>query len=540
MGGPNPLSVDVAPLPTPTLALALGTAVLAVCGGTLAVLGLHAVWTDLRRPAAERLEVARRWALGGLGVLLASTLAPATPEMRWRLGFAYDPAPLVTLLTGDRPPMGIEDVQKYGLAWPLAVRAAVTVWGPDPDVPFLLTPWIHGLGVLAAAQLARALGATAVGSAWVAFAFATSPLLVWFGHTDGPFPADALFGLLTLGATARYANTHRMRDLVVASCAMVVAAQCRVESVTTGVFAVLLAVAMADRFPWRSPLPYVAAALTTSLLVPHAMLVHDQVWREASGRYATDEPTRQVWTANRWLFTNATMQAWVWIALWPVGAVLGGLAARRRLWAFGVMVAAASTVSDILPLQTSFSVARYQLRSLPFAALLGGLGAAWVASGRRALWGGLAVVLAAVAGLRGARTASVLRTEYAFFEDHLGEVPRGCTVMTWRSQPDTTLFVPLHLSRLLGLGHRWLDIAHDAVPATGCVWYYRSGGCSQHYRAGEAGERHPVCTSFEAAWTGRAVAEQALTSDPYGPMGIENQRPGTPIPVGFYELRPGP
>lgn len=490
-------------------------------------------------PGGDR-TAALPWGLGVVGWSLSAFLAPATPEMRWRLGFSYDPASLTALLGGDRPPMGSEDVQKYGLGWPLLMRMAVSVFGPDPDLPLALNPVLHGLAVVAAAQLARALGASPAATAWVAFAYATSPLLVWFGHTDGPFPADALFGLLTLGAAARYARGHRRRDLVMAVAAMVVTAQFRVESVTTGAFALLLVLAFAGRFPWRSPAPYLAALAMSALLLPHAVSVHAQVVQEWTGRLSTDEPTRQLGNASRWLFTNGTMQAWIWIAAWPLGVACGGIGWRLRLWALVSMLVAASTVPDVLPLETAFSVARYQLRALPFAALLGGLGAAWASTGRGGRLGAAVVVAGAALGLQHARTISVLKTEYDVFDAHLAEVPRGCTVMTWRSQPDTTLFVPLHLSRLRGLGHTWRDLVRDEVPATGCVWYYRSGGFSQHDRAGDAGDQHPVCAAFEGAWPMRPVVQVELEADPFGPMGIENQRPGTPIPVGFFEIRPGP
>jgi hypothetical protein len=239
------------------------------------------------------------------------------------------------------------------------------------------------------------------------------------------------------------------------------------------------------------------------------------------------------------------MQSWALIVAAPIGLLFGPVSWRVRLWAAVMLWSAAATIPDVAPTETAFSVARYQLRSLPYAALLAGLGAdalwsvrpAWEAGARagRILAAGFAV--AALFGLRLGATESVLKTEYDFFRAHLDTIPSECAVMTWRSQGDTTLFVPLHLSRLRGLEHRWLDIARDEVPATGCVWYYKSGGCAENYRRTKGGgPQHPVCATFEAAHTLRPVAEVALAADPVGPMGRRDQLDGLPIPVGFFEV----
>jgi hypothetical protein len=310
----------------------------------------------------------------------------------------------------------------------------------------------------------------------------------------------------------------------------------RIESATTGLAAVLLAVALYDRFPWRRRAPYVAAAVATGLLVPHAYLVHDQLLLELWERFREEDADALGLSLYSFLFTNPTMQSAALIVATPLGLALGPVSWRVRAWAAVVMVAAAQTVPGVVPLETSFSVARYQLRALPYAALLAGLGASWLGATPRRRWGAALFALAALAELPRASTVSVMKTEYDFFVAHLDEIPEPCAILTWRSQGDTALFVPLHLSQLGGRAHTWLDIARDPVPSAGCVRYYRSSGCAQHYRKGAAGDVHPACAAFEAAWALRPIAEADLAADPYGPMGFANQRPGLPIPVGFFEV----
>jgi hypothetical protein len=523
-------------MPTYPVAMGIDALILLGCWATLA---LQVAWA--LRAAGSWGPERRRVAQIALGMTAAAIalrwgLAPATPEMRWRMGFSYDDLAVWEIPWATRPPQGTEDAQKYGLGWPMIVRVAVGLLGRDAAVPFWINPVIGGLCVVPMMGLVRAVGGSVASAAWAGFALAVTPLLVWFGHTDGPFPSDALFSLLTLWATARYATSHDPRWLVTATCAVVSAAQMRIESATTGVAAVLLAVALYDRFPWRRPAPYVAAVAATALLVPHAFPVHDQLLLELRERYGAEQGEALGLSVYSFLFTNPTMQSLALIVATPLGLAFGPVSWRVRAWAALVMVAAAQTVPGVVPLETAFSVARYQLRALPYAALLAGLGASWLSAAPRRRWGAALFAVAAVAELPRASTVSVMKTEYDFFVAHLDEIPEPCTILTWRSQGDTTLFVPLHLSRLEGRAHTWLDIARDPVPPTGCVLYYRSSGCAQHYREGAAGDVHPACAAFESAWALRPIAEAALPADPYGPMGFANQRPGRSIPVGFFEV----
>ncbi|HMV70476.1 MAG TPA: glycosyltransferase family 39 protein, partial [Myxococcota bacterium] len=474
------------------------------------------------------------------GIALRYLAAPATPEMRWRLGFAYDPRWSWELWWNGWPAMGVEDIQKYGLGWPMLARVAVLLLGRSEAIPFLINPVIGGLCVALMVGLVRAVGGSPTAALWAGFSVAVTPLMVWYAHTDGPFAADALFTLLSLWATARYLGTWDRRYLVIGVCAVVSAAQMRVESASTGVAAALLGVAMWERLPWRRPEAYAAVAAATLLLAPHAILISDQLQRELQARYAEGNTHDEPLTIYSFLFTNPTMQSSALILALPLGALLGPLSWRLRAWALALMMASALTIPDVVPTETAFSVARYQMRAMPFAALLAGLGAAWLHAlpPRRLLGGAFAV--AALVGLRLAGTVSVMKSEYDFFAAHLGDVPQPCVIMTWRSQGDTALYVPLHLSRLRGLDHRWLDVVRDEVPAQGCVWYYRSSGCAQHYRASGEGERHAACADFEARWAPRPVAELAMSPDPVGPMGLANRLPGVPIPVGFFEVRAGP
>jgi len=424
-------------------------------------------------------------------------------------------------------------VQKYGLGWPLLARVAVTLFGQDYAVPFAINPVLGGLCVVPMVALVRAVGGSATTALWAGFCLAVTPMLVWFSHTDGPFPADAFFTLLTLWATARYATSHELRYLVAAVVAVVTTAQMRIESAGTGLAAVLLALALWDRFPWRRPAPYIAAIVASVLLVPHVYLVGAAFLVEMGDRFGEANGGGPITPLNFLVF-NPTMQSWALIIAAPLGAFLGPVNWRIRLWAVVVMMGIATTLPDVVPTETAFSVARYQLRALPFAAMLAGFGVSCLASRWRVA--GALVACSALYGAHKGMTVSILKTEHDFFLDHIDEVPSPCTIMTWRSQGDTTLFVPLHVSRLHRENHTWRDIVRDPVPSEGCVWYYMSGGCTQHYRTRVDDERHPACVAFESAWALRPVATADLDADPVGPMGIENRLPGVPIPVGFYEV----
>ncbi len=493
------------------------------------------VWQGVRAlPAVARWEGERArlrdaaLALALLGVALRLGWAPLTPEMRWRLFWSY----------AAEDSQGVEELQKYGLAWPQLVRLAVDVFGGWYEVPFVLNAVLGGAAVLPMVGLVRAVGGSASAALWCGATLAVTPLLVWFGHTDAPFPLDAFSMLLTLWATASYATSHDTRWLGVAVVAVVTSAQCRIESASTGLLAVGLAAALGDRFPWRRREPWWAAAGAAVLLIPHVALVAPKVVHEVQQRFFEQPPNEVRRGLAAWLVLNRTMQAEALIALMPFGLLMGPVRPAVRVWALAAIVLTSSTVSDVQPSFTAFSVARYQLRALPFAAMLAGLGASALAVGRARVPVGVALAVGLALGLPKAATVSVMKRENDFFRAHLAEVGSPCTMVSWLMQDDAGLFVPMQLSEIGGMEHTWMDLGRPDLPTEGCVVYYRSSGCTNHYRFDERdqGVQNAVCAAYESRWRMEPIAVADLEADPVGPMGVPNYFPDAPIPVGFFRI----
>jgi hypothetical protein len=386
--------------------------------------------------------------------------------------------------------------------------------------------------------LVRALGGRFETSLWCGFAFAVTPLLVRFGHTDSPFPVDALFSLLTFLGVARYARDLDDRWLLVALASVVTVAQMRLESIADAGLALLLAVALSPGFPWRDRRTWSAVLAAIVLLVPHAWLMADQLLYELSYRYDDVEEQRDRFGLTHYLFFNPTMQARLLIVALPLGLLHAELSWRVRLWAFASMMLVGSVLLTAHPHETSYAIARYQLRAMPHAALLAGLGMAWLVNRFPSPVMRLALIGGCLASLPMAARPSLLTREHEVFREHLPAVGSPCTVLTLLDDKDTTLAPPVHLSKLGGYDHVWLDVTRDAVPTEGCVAYWKSSTCTMHYLtpAVQTGDRAPACADFERAWMLEPIGEAELEPDPYGPMGLRVQRPDELVPVGFYRV----
>jgi hypothetical protein len=499
--------------------------VLVLC---LLFLALWAARELARVPGAERRHVGFLLACAAAATALRLWAAPQTPEIRWRLEYAWS----------EFEAIGLADVREYGLGWPLLVRLVGAVVGRSPDLPFTINAVLGGLTVLPIAGFARALGAGEAAARWCAFAMAVMPLAVFFGHTDAPMPGDALFSWIGLFGTARYATRPSAEAMMVAVAGIVCGAQFRLEAAATAPAALTLAMALGRSFPWRRRETWLGAAAVVLLLVPHGFLVGSSLLVEANTRASERTPLLHFgW--HHFVVVNPETQAWVWLALTPVGLLFGPVRRSVRAWALAWMMLMGSLVPDLHAGATTVSVNRYQLRSLPFAAFLGGLGAAAV--GRVTGWpGAAAMALAAGQGYGIATRETILSREYAFFREALPRVASPCTILSLMTQNDTTLYPPWVVSGMTGLEHRWLDIERDEVPAAGCAVYYRASGCSNHYQGafdvGAVGPNHPICAGFESRWRMTPLATVELAPDERGPMGRRNQLPGEPIRVGFYRM----
>lgn len=514
--------------PSPHPALLPATLVLLACWGLLAWLGARAL-PELRRSWTGEVAVDRAWALGltAFALVLRLWWAPIGPEFGWLLRYGFTDGF-----------SGTADVLKYGLGHRLLVRLCMPLLGGSFDALFPLHALFGALAVLPMIGLARAVGASAETSRWCGFALAVMPLLVRFGRTDSPFPVDALFALLSLWAVARYAREHDARWLWIAVPGLVTTAQMRLESVTVGGVALLLALALTPGFPWRRRETWIGAAAAIVLLLPHAWLMSGQLLFELSYRYDAFLDDRRPLTPAHYLVFNPTLQARMLILALPFGLLNREVSWKVRLWSLVVMVALGSILLTSHPGSTSYAVARYQLRSLPHAAFLGGLGMGWLASTFPSHAVRLALVAGCLASLPMAATPGIVTREHEFFRAHLAEVGSPCTLVTWVTDNDTTLRPPAHLSELYGHAHTWVDVTTFEERPEGCVVYWKSGTCTMHYLtpAVQRGDRAPECAQFEERWELEPIAEVELEPDPYGPMGLPNQRPGEPMPVGFYRV----
>jgi hypothetical protein len=510
-------------------AMPYATLVLVGCWLTLAGLAVRSLSS---LPARWRTEQARTDLIAVVLVLVAIglrlELAPATPEIRWRLLYAY------AGLQG----AGESEVWKYGLGFPLLVKITLPLFGRSYDAPFVLNAVLGGASVLPMIGLARSLGGSPITALWCGYALAVTPLHVWFSHTDGPLAADLLFALVTLWAVASYARQADPRWLVVAVCGVVSTAQMRVEAIGFGGFAVLLALALTPGFPWRRPAPWVALISAVLLLLPHGWLVYEPFLDELSRRRIGGSGEPGGVPLTHYVFLNPTMQARVLIVATVLGLLHHELRPAVKAWALLAMFVFGSVILENHPHQTAFTAARYQAHTLPFAALLSGFGMSWLASLTTGPAVPLALIFGAAVDLRIAATETLLLHEHDFFRDNLARVESPCTVMSWLSTGDTTLFPPTHLSALQGHQHTWLDIARAEPPSEGCVIYWKAGACTRHYepKPEDDAVRYPVCATFEARWRMEPIAETSFAPDPYGPMGMAARFPNEPIPVGFYRI----
>ncbi|MBN1771871.1 MAG: glycosyltransferase family 39 protein [Deltaproteobacteria bacterium] len=230
----------------------------------------------------------------------------------------------------------------------------------------------------------------------------------------------------------------------------------------------------------------------------------------------------------------------------PVGllALLGLVVAARwtrgraLLWLAVALLPAVPTAKLAGP---HLVTARYQAALLPVAAVLLGLGAVWL--GERLLdrlphlrdWlvrGGAAAAVGflALASFDPAPEPT-FRLEYAFFQEHLADVPRGCRLLRLRWDGDFGLEPPTHLSVLRGLDHDWVEAGDAPDPEDGCLVWWRPAACATVLpdRTGPAA----ACAALEARYRMEPLAEMWLPARP----GFVETYDAERVRVGFYTLR---
>lgn len=185
--------------------------------------------------------------------------------------------------------------------------------------------------------------------------------------------------------------------------------------------------------------------------------------------------------------------------------------------------------------------ARYQAALLPVAAVLLGLGAVWLGDRLLDRWprlrgllvrGGVALAVGVLALVAfDPPPEPTFRLEYAFFERHLAEIPRGCRILRLDWDGDFGLEPPTHLSALRRLDHVWVAADDAPEPQDGCLVWWRPAACTTRLpdRPGPAA----ACAAVEARYRLSPLAEAWL---PARPGFVEAYGAGR-VRVGFYVLR---
>ncbi len=462
-----------------------------------------------------------------LGGAVRVLLVPRTPEIRWRLDLAFSE-------------FGLEDATKYGIGWPLAVKAWVAMTGWRWEAPFELSQVLGTLLIPAAAVLAHQMPGSPRRAEAAAFVVATTPLLAWYANTDGPFAADALLVVVAAYGILAFGEREAVAPLALAGAATVLDVQLRIESALLVPLLVALAALTWPAPRWRTSTPWIVGGVSALAMLPHLGLVGVPTLLEAARRSAHPANAVDAWSRFRFAAFTTGIQGSAWLLLTAVGLGAARVPRGLRAWAFVGLVVSAALVPGVAIAPTAFSVLRYQHRSLVFAALLAawGLARCWD-HGRFGRLAAVVLAALAVADLRIAGQSSVLGRELAFVQSALPEVPDGCEIFTWSAQGDRSLAPPRWVSMLGERDHVWRDIVRDDVPTDGrCVVYYRSGGCGPHYvpTPETPPPLDPVCAAFEDAWRLTPLSVGELAPDPVGPMGVENHAVGVPISVGFFRV----
>jgi hypothetical protein len=232
---------------------------------------------------------------------------------------------------------------------------------------------------------------------------------------------------------------------------------------------------------------------------------------------------------------------WVLALCAVFGLVLASRLNRGRavLWALVGFLPALPTS----PLANDGLVtSRYQLPLSAVAAVLAGIGLAWLASviGRRLRLAAPVVFLVpgffALWPLLSPPEEPTFRLEYRFFREHLNEVPCGCLIVRVRWNVDLGLSPPMHLSSFRQLRHTWIDPSHRLDVRNQCVVYWRPASC----RAVPPGKEDatfellPDCRLIESSYRLEPLAEARLPAR----RGFVDEYAVDPVPVGFYRLRP--
>lgn len=505
----------------------------------IAVLALWGVvatarWVRHERSAEDRAHALRLAAVAFIALGARWFVGPFTPaDLRFRLVYAYN------------PPGGAEDLIQYGMGFPMLMRWVILAGGGEHEV-MVANAAIGALTVLPLAGFLSALGASRSAQLWSGLVLASMPLHIRFSASDGQFAVDGFLAMILLWSVARFARDRQPRWMVLASLTTILLCQIRLESVTTALAAALLTVALGRRWPWRDPWPWAAALSTGLALVPHiATSVVPMLGPNSSARPASGAPD---WPPNVafYVFQNPEYVSPLVIGALFLGMAFGRVSWPVRLWLVVVMYGTASLL-DHAPVSVAFTLTRYQVRAVPYAAMLAGLGIAATSALLRRPRDQVLVALVASVGLASniqiARKRSLPDREFALFTATLPTLG-DCTIVAPIRGRDSGLQPPAYQSWLLEDRHQWYGV--DQPPADlllrPCRVYYRPALC---FLGGERqvetqrtqhGQMRQDCAGFEHSWRLTPINERIWPADPVSPTGGFGEWTEDNVVIGFYRI----
>lgn len=427
----------------------------------------------------------------------------------------------------------------HGLVALFRLVAAVGVPVDDRTV-FDGVAVLGALSVALVAGVTAALGGGRVASASAGLALALLGLHVRYSHTDAPQVVEAFLTLFAAWVVLRRRAARPAAELVLVGLSLGLAAAMRPEAIV--VPALLLLWARACGVTWSLREAAVVAGLVACVALPDwlgvvfgpgAPIARGAGLDHGHGALTYGLAHFAVWNAA---FVPLAIGLLPWLAPWGRAPRQAVVATLLLMIATGALVANDMWSIGATP---SWCLARHQLRTLPWMAVLVGLGAEALVDGARSrlparTGAALAIVVVACVAATTATTLpaayepTTLSEEYAFVRAHQGDLPAGCTVVTLWLGGDRGLSLPQGLPSP-GNTHTWKGL-DAAIDPSVCTVYYRSSLCTA------AGPEEPDpgdrCAAFEAAWTSVPVAEASVVA-----RGWLWERYAAPsLRVGYYRL----
>lgn len=443
----------------------------------------------------------------------------------------------------------------YGWGLPSLARGVLLVSPHSEQAIFGTLAALGALSVVPWYVFARQAGFERRDALWGVGMLAITPLHIRFSHTDLQAIPEGFYTALALIAAERFVRTRQMVPALAAAATMAVACQMRPEAAAVGIVALVWMLRDPRRFPWTAPGTWAALGLFAALVTPHVLLVLAKTAEAKAagqgfgpvflnGRFvhpALDNGLREL------VIFNPEYTPWLLIIGFAAGITAPGAPLSTRLW----LAFAATFLAGLVPWWSSLdhvlTIVRHQIRALPFAALLAGLGLSYVGSwvsGRGGLVLGALLVAGVAKDLPMAWYPTTMTEEYTFFSRTLQTLPEGCDLVTFIAPDDGGLYPQTHLSKVFDRDDTWHTFGQREVEtfdARGpCAFYYRPANC--YYWSVRAedpattlvdGMRHE-CIDFEARFRLEPLAEADLVNLNHS---IERYA-RDPVRVGFYAVHP--